>query len=101
MIAVGPLGERLASLAIELEKADGEVAICRDAMPTAGDVLGRNLNLAPFARMLAERAIPGTAPYFNTELFVCRSPAFLDAWADLALATPMHVNFDQNLFNFL
>jgi hypothetical protein len=101
MVAVGPLGERLAAVRQELVSRSGEVAICRDSLPSVADLFAKGLNFGPFARLLEQHAVGPTAPYYNTGLFVCASPAFLDAWAALAAATPMHVNFDQNLFNLL
>jgi hypothetical protein len=101
MIAVGPLGESLTASLRNLVSRSGEVAICRDILPSVADLFLKKLNFGPFARLLEQNKISPTAPYYNTGLFLCASPAFLDAWADLAAATPMHVNFDQNLFNLL
>jgi hypothetical protein len=99
MIAVGPLGERLAALMADMAEANHEVAIGRDSLPTIAAVLASGHNFAEFARAVREACIDGATPYYNTGLFVCRSPEFLAEWAKARRAAPLQVNFDQNLFN--
>ena len=99
MIAVGPLGERLAGLLDDMATADAEVAIGRDSLATIAAISASGHNFDNFTRSASEAGVDSNAPYYNTGMFVCRSPQFLREWSRMARSATLQVNFDQNLFN--
>jgi hypothetical protein len=54
---------------------------------------------APFERLLAESGIDTARTYYSTGLFVCRSPSFLERWAELGRVAAEQAVLDQNMFN--
>ena len=79
--------------------ADAEVAIGRDSLATIAAISAGGHNFDNFTRSASEASVDSNAPYYNTGMFVCRSPQFLREWSRMARSATLQVNFDQNLFN--
>ena len=101
MIAVAPLGEKLATVLTEMAGNGKEVASCRDVSPSLAAFIAQGWEVNPFVDALRSDKVDLSGPYYNTGAVVCRSPEFLAAWRDLAKAIPFHVLFEQNAFNLL
>jgi hypothetical protein len=101
MVALGPVGERINALIAEMEQNNSEIAACLDDTGTVAELLATGMPLEPFADAMRVQGSDFSAPYYNAGLYVCRSPAFLDAWWERGKTVPMHLCFDQNIFNLL
>ncbi len=101
MVALGPVGERINALVDQMEKDNVEIAACLDDSGTVATLLATGMHFQPFADAMRAEGTDFSAPYYNTGLFVCRSPAFMQAWWERGSNVAMHAIFDQNIFNLL
>ena len=90
------------SVIAEMTSAGAAIAAC---IEPAGRSLGLIVShfpdaaLAPFARIVADKGIDASLPYFSSGLFFCRSAYFLNRWHAMTLAVDPHPLFEQNMFN--
>ncbi len=98
---VGASRADLETVAGEMAQRDLEIAASQQG--TIADVLEmfhqQGTQAAPFTRLLAETGIDRAKPYYSTGIFFCRSPSFLDRWAELSHGAADQPVLDQNLFN--
>jgi hypothetical protein len=100
LMETGPadIGSTLA----DTQSAGADIAVCRE-------IDGRNVGqmialfadgrMAPFARAAAAANLDANLPYYSSGLFICRSMAVLQHWAELAEQIADHPLFDQNVLN--
>ena len=90
-------------VAAEMARRDVEVAACpQGTIAELVATLRRHGSAgAPFERILAERAIDTAKPYYSTGIFVCRSPSFLQRWAETSRVAADQAVLDQNMFNVI
>ena len=101
MIVVGPLTERLDALTAEMRNTNAQVAVCRDTIGTIFDFLSLGFDVRPMVQLLRTDGVDMGAPYYNTGIVVCVSPAFLRDWTALVERLPDHMLIEQNAFNVL
>ncbi len=100
-IAVRALDDDLQALVADLKRDSIEVAICQDTVQTVANLFAGGWQMQPFADALRAEGVGLDARYFNTGVFVCRSPELLARWRRVAADMPFHTCFDQNVFNLL
>jgi hypothetical protein len=84
----------------EMEAVQSPIAACREC--AIADILdSAQLDLGPFREIVKEKGVSSDRPYFNSGFVVFRSREILTNWFNLAVMTPLHALFDQNLLNVL
>ncbi len=101
LIFVGCSRVDFEQVAAQMQQGHIEIAASRQA--SFGWIINafrsQNPPIDPFERLLDTGSIDGTRPYYSGGLFICRSPDFLDRWAELSRAAPERPVFDQNVLN--
>jgi hypothetical protein len=97
-LITGPLSEAVAAVIATAPPEPDVIAICQGRLGSTFEIVQR---LSGTSELMDRCGIPGETPYYNSGVYVVRSPALLTAWSREIDGVAQESMFEQNLFNVL